>query len=552
MDERPLDRAEVVVVGGGHNGLICAAYLARAGLDVCVVEKNETCGGALYSTSRAGVTLELGAVDHSTIVASPIPEELELERHGLEYIYRTNNAMHLFGDGTEIAIAADPKDTARSIAQVDEADASAWFELVDLSRRLMGLTAELSNGRNVPMSVALRAGRLALGRKGRPLMELATMPVADLAQKWFRSPHMRALAIFRTAFSGLPASYPGTGAFFCLTPAGHGRRYARPRGGSPAFVAALERAVTSAGGRIEPGFAVSTVTQRSDGWEVRSRQGSMLHASRAVVSAIPPQDLVLDMIQPHDAIPAKLRQRFERVEVVSGNLSQFGIASVLRERPDLGVVEGSGFEGSMLWLLADPSAALESQAAALTGDLAPRPSVIVTIPSIVDVSLGKPPNASMWINSFMAHQLDRVGGWESARAEAADTVWATIEACLPGLRDRVTESILMTPDDLSARTGATNAATHLAPTLDQLLGDRPVRGSAQHRLGVPGIYLTGAGTHPGPSVSGLPGRACAEAVLADLARSNGRGRRAQRARWMGAERSRARNLVRLTRQVRSG
>lgn len=545
-----LDRADVVVVGGGHNGLICAAYLARAGLDVCVVEKNATCGGALFSTTRAGVTLELGAVDHSTIVASTIPEELELEEHGLEYLYRTVSAMHLFGDGTQIAIAATAEDTARSIARVDEADAQAWLELADISRRLMALTAELSRGRSVPMEVALRAGRLALGRRGRPLVDLATMPVVELAEKWFRSPHVRALAIFRSGFSGLPPWYPGTGAVFCLTPAGHGRRFARPRGGSAAFVGALERALTSAGGRIERDFPVSTVTHQPEGWAVASESGSRLLATRAVVAAIPPQDLLLDMIRPRDAVPPDLRRRFERIEVVSGNLSQFGLAAALSRRPDLAELEGTAFEGSMLWLLADPSAAFASHAAALAGTVPAMPGAVVTFPSIVDPSIAASPAASVWINGFVAHQLARPGGWAAARSEVAENIWTTVESCLPGLRDLVTDSVMMTPADLTARTGALNAGLHVSATLNQLLGGRPVRGCADHRSGVDGIYLTGAGTNPGPSISGLPGRACAEAVLADLGSDDRRGRWGHRARMLGPEWSRARNLAKLAREIR--
>ena len=151
-------RAEVVVVGGGHNGLVCAAYLARAGLDVLVVERNSRCGGALFSTTKDGFTLEHGAVDHSTIIGSTIPDELELERHGLDYVYRTAAALHLYGDSVQIAIAETADDTARSIAEVDAADASAWMELAALSGKLLALTGELSRDPPVPLEAAQRLG----------------------------------------------------------------------------------------------------------------------------------------------------------------------------------------------------------------------------------------------------------------------------------------------------------------------------------------------------------------------------------------------------------
>ena len=156
LDGSTSSRAEVVVIGGGHNGLVCAAYLARAGLDVMVVERNSRCGGALFSTTKDGFTLEHGAVDHSTIIGSTIPDELELERHGLDYLYRTAAALHLYGDGVQIAIAESAEDTARSIAEIDAADAAAWMELAALSSRLLALTGELSQDPPVRMDAAQR------------------------------------------------------------------------------------------------------------------------------------------------------------------------------------------------------------------------------------------------------------------------------------------------------------------------------------------------------------------------------------------------------------
>src|SRR5262245_5974603 len=225
-----------------------------------VVERNSRCGGALFSTTKDGFTLEHGAVDHSTIVGSTVPEELDLFRHGLDYVYRTASALHLYGDGVQIAIAETAEDTAKSIAEVDAADAAAWMELAALSSKLLALTGELSRDPPVPLEAAQRLGRVALGRAGRPIIELARSSAVEVAERWFRSPHLRALAVFRSQFSGLPPWYPGTGAVFCLTPGGHGRRLGRPRGGSRAFVAALQSALTGFGGRVRGDFAVDRVS----------------------------------------------------------------------------------------------------------------------------------------------------------------------------------------------------------------------------------------------------------------------------------------------------
>jgi beta-carotene ketolase (CrtO type) len=245
-------------------------------------------------------------------------------------------------------------------------------------------------------------------------------------------------------------------------------------------------------------------------------------ATRAVVSAIPPQDTVLRLIDP-DAVPAKVRRRFERVEVVSGNLSQFTLAAALRGRPPLGHLT-PGFAGSQLWLLPEPACALHNAAAALTGTLARRPGVLLTFPSVLDPSAAPDGAATAWINGFVAHHLATDGGWERGATVASERVWATVETCLPGVQSLVTEEVFTSAEDLTRRTGAVNAGAHVSTIISQLLGGRPARGSADHRSGIDGLYLTGAGTNPGPSISGLPGRACAEAVLADLAGTDGLGR----------------------------
>ncbi len=548
IDPLPGDaRAEVVVIGGGHNGLVCAAYLARAGVDVLVLERNSRCGGALFSTTTDGFTLEHGAVDHSTIIGSTIPDELELARHGLDYVYRTASALHVYGDGVQIAIAESAEETARSIAEVDNADAEAWLELVALSSKLLALTGELTRDPPVPMEPAQRLGRVALGRTGRPILELARSSAVEVAEKWFRSPHLRALAVFRSQFSGLPPWYPGTGAVFCLTPAGHGRRYGRPRGGSRAFVDALQSAVLGLGGRVRCDFPVSRVTRADGGgWRIEaggSNAAETVVATRAVVSALPPQDTVLRLID-SDAVPPRVRRRFQQVEVVSGNLSQFTLAATLRGPPPVGHLR-AGFEGSQLWLLPDPSCALDNASAALAGTLAARPGVLLTFPSLLDPSAAPDGAATAWINGFVAHRLDSEGGWQKGAERASRRVWETVESCLPGVQELVTGSVFTSSEDLTRRTGAVNAGAHVSTILTQLLAGRPARGSADHRSGIDGVYLTGAGTNPGPSISGLPGRACAEAILTDLA-TGGWGRVRRPSSAIERELSRWRRLSALT------
>ncbi len=299
---------DVVVVGGGHNGLICAAYLARAGLDVIVVEQNDGAGGALMSSEWEGYRLEHGAVEHTAVLTSGVIDELGLEDLGLSYRTRDVAAIHLFGDGASVTIGRTVEATAESIASISARDARAWTDLSERSAPLLRAFAIASGGWVPPMSVATRVARAIGGRDAAPLVDLAQMSVIDLATKWFESPHVRALAIFRASFLGLPPWAPGTANAFLLTTGGHGRRLGRPLGGSRAFVAALAAAVTDGGGVVRCGFRVESVSRRGAGWTVRSTAGEEITARRAVVSAIPPQDFVLRLLSPADVVPTSTRR----------------------------------------------------------------------------------------------------------------------------------------------------------------------------------------------------------------------------------------------------
>jgi phytoene dehydrogenase-like protein len=172
----------------------------------------------------------------------------------------------------------------------------------------------------------------------------------------------------------------------------------------------------------------------------------------------------------------------------------------------------------MLWLAAQPSDCLAGYAAARAGTLAERPALAFTFPSVLDPSAAPVGEATVWANAFVAQRLGDGGSWDEAAPELARRVWATAGACLgTPLAPLVRRQVVTTPAVLAARTGAENPGNHLAPTLDQSLGWRPVRALGGHRTPWPGRYLGGAGTHPGGSVSGEPGRLAARAVLADLA-----------------------------------
>ncbi len=533
------DDVDVAVVGGGHNGLVCAAYLARAGLDVVVLEAGDRAGGALWSTTWDGYTLERGAVEHTSILTSGVVEELDLAAHGLRYVTRTTAAAHLFGDGTRIVIEDTAEATAASIAEVSKDDARAWVELAELSAPLLQAFALASEGWIPPPGVATAFARAVAGRRSTELVELTRMSVVDVAGRWFESPEVRALAIFRAAFSSLAPWTPGSASAFLLTVAGHGRRFGRPIGGSQALVDALVASVSAAGGAVRCGAAVDAVCRVGGRWQVRTRAGDTVSARRAVVSAMAPKPFLLGLLAA-GSLSSRQRRRIEAVREVVDNVSQLTLAAAITDAGRLPALGRPELDAGPMWLLPSPASATEAYDAALFGRLPTAPSTLVTFPSVADPSAAPPGGATMWANSFTARTLyDRP--WAASGAAASEGVWRSIAACLGDVRDGAVHEVLTTPDDLTAHNGAENAGNHVAPLPDQLLGARPARRFG-HRTPIDGIFLTGAGTHPGGSISGAPGRACARTVLDALGGGTSRIQRGGRV---------ARQVVRSARAGRS-
>jgi beta-carotene ketolase (CrtO type) len=540
------ESVDVVVVGGGHNGLVCAAYLARAGLDVVVVEQNDVPGGALMWSEWQGHLLEHGAVEHTAVLASGVIDDLGLEDLGLEYRTRDVAAIHLFGDGTNVTIGRSVEATAESLATISARDARAWTELSERSAPLLRAFAIASDGWVPPMSVATRIARTIGGRDADELVELVQSSVLDVAMRWFESPQVRALAIFRASFLGLPPWAPGTANAFLLTTGGHGRRLGRPVGGSRAFVDALAAAVTSGGGGVRCGFRVESVDRAGAGWTVRSTAGEQITARRAVVSAIPPQDFVLRLLSPADVVPPATRRRLEALEIVASNVSQLTVAAALDTSDCIPTFGDPDSDQCTLWLLSEPPAAVDTYTAISLGLVPSSPGTLVAFPTSVDPGLAPAGRATMWANAVTARQLHG-RTWEEAAGEATDGVWRTIDACLPDIRSHVVHEVLTSPSDLTARTGADNPGNHIAPIPAQSLGTRPTRRMGNYATPIDGIFVTGAGTHPGGGINGASGRACANAVLRSIGshRTVRRvGRASAIARQLGASITAARQLRR--------
>ena len=315
------------------------------------------------------------------------------------------------------------------------------------------------------------------------------------------------------AHSQQPPGDPGTAVGAIAMAGSHGEPMARPVGGSRATVDALVASLRAAGGELRCGAAVERVeTARGRAVAVHAG-GERLPATRAVVSAIDARRLFLGLMAPED-VPDGLRDELRRIHVGGRNVSELKVDAVLAgPAPEPGP---PGFGGALM-LSPNTLADMERAFAEIQlGRIPARPTVMIAFPSALEPGWAPEGRGAVWLSAFVPWRRED-GPWSADALESAsDAVWATAERAL-GAAMPVAERRITGPDDWVARTGNPNACpNHVEMSVDQLLAARPSPSLARYRTPVEGLYLTGAGTHPGGGVTGLPGRNAAIEIQADL------------------------------------
>lgn len=525
---------DIVVVGGGHNGLTAAAYLARGGLDVAVLEKNAVVGGAAlteefhpgYRNSVASYTVSL--LDPGVI------RDLDLHRHGLQIIERPAANFLPLSPDKALLWPYGMEAKQKALAEFSPRDAQRYPAYDAALERAAGLLRDLTRkpppnagGGLKELLKGAGLGRRILGLPiddQRLLVDLFTKSVSDFLDQWFENEHVKALF----AFDGIVGSYvaPSTpGTAYVLLHHCFGEVNGKPGvwghavGGMGAITQAMARAAEAAGAIIRceaPVARVVVENGRAIGVELAS--GEIVRA-RAVAANVGPKLLFRDLI-PASAVAPETRDRFVCIKTGSGT---FRMNVALTELPDFtarpsreaGPHHGAG-------IVIAPTVAYMERAYldARRDGWAREPVVEMLIPSVIDPTLAPKDRhvASLFVQ-HVAPQLPGGRSWENPREKErfADIVLETVTMHAPNFRRSILATQILSPLDLETRFGLVDGDIfHGQLSLDQLFSMRPVLGHADYRMPLPRLYLCGSGAHPGGGVTGLPGRNAAREILKDL------------------------------------
>lgn len=526
---------DVLILGAGHNGLVCATYLAKAGLRVAVLEKNAVPGGAAL-TEEFHPGFRNSVASYTVSLLNPkVIHDLDLHAHGLKIVERPvanfwpvdaeRGLIFPYGMAArQAAIAEFSQHDAQRLPRYD----AVLEEAAALLRELVLMTPPNSL---VPGDLLtwLKLARKLLGcsrEQQRTLLELFTSSAAEFLEHWFENETVKAAF----AFDGVVGTFasphtPGTA--YVLLHHCFGEVNGKPGvwghavGGMGAITQAMAHAAKAAGARLELNAPVAEILgENGHVTGLRLADGEILRAPR-VAAAIPPKLLFRDLVRP-GLVPEEEHQRFTSIRCGSGT---FRMNVALSELPDFRCRPGREQQSHHgAGIVIGPTIDYLDRAyhSAATNGWSDEPIVEMLIPSTLDPTLAPPGQhvASLFVQHVMPH-LPAPRSWQdpAEKAAFAERVIDTVTKHAPNFRSSVLAMQVLSPLDLEQRFGLVDGDIfHGQLRLGQLFNTRPVLGAANYRLPLKGLYLCASGAHPGGGVTGVPGHNAAREILKDVKR----------------------------------
>jgi phytoene dehydrogenase-like protein len=528
---RGTEQYDAVIVGAGHNGLVCAGYLARAGLTVKVVEKRGIVGGAAVTEEfhpgfRNSVCSYVVSLLHPQVI-----KDLDLAAHGLVILDRPSGYLCLLPGATSLRLPRDVNVAKRHIARLSTRDAEAYAkldkELCEIGMALRSVMAEPPpnfGGGLADLWQALKLGnklRALPGSLQAALAELMTASIGDYLEARFERDEVKGALGFEGVIGNFASPYhPGT-AYVLLHHMfgevnGEPAAWGHAVGGMGAITQAMARSAASRGADIETDAPVrEIIVEGGKAKGVVLTDGRTIRAG-IVAGNVHPQLLFLKMMD-GGLLPDDFRRRIAHWRSRSAT---FRMNIALSELPRFSALDGGDpvehMKGS---INISPSLGYLQRAFddARASGWSKAPVISMNVPSVLDDTLA--PQGGHVASLFCQHfdfELPDGRTWDDAKEAAADLIIDTVAEHAPNLKRAIVGRQVLSPLDLEREFGLIGGDIfHGAIHLDQIFSQRPAAGYADHRTPIGGLYLCGSGAHPGGGVTGLPGRNAARAILKD-------------------------------------
>jgi phytoene dehydrogenase-like protein len=525
---------DVIIIGGGHNGLVTAFYLAKAGFKPLVLERRDLVGGAA-TTEEFYPGFRCSTLAHSVGPLRPeIVRDLELAQHGLKFVASEVSAAALSPDGRALLLYEDDKRSAHEVSSFSAKDSAKYMEFQESLQkigRVIGEALKLSppdidDPSRGDLWGMLQTGR-ALRKLGKPdmyrVLRWGPMAVADLVAEFFETELLRATIAARGIFGTFLGPWSAGSSLVLLI-----RSAADPHpagsagfaiGGMGAVTQAMAAAARKAGAEIRTGTEVVEVKITNGAANgVVLANGEEISA-KAVISNADPKRTLLKLVDPTHLSPdfvMKLQHYRMPGTVAKVNLALSGLptftalkngnSSALRGRihigPEIDYLERAFDESKY-------------------GNFSPHPYLEIAIPSLTDASLAPQGKHVMSIYVQYAPFKLKDTDWATQRGPFGDTVVKKLSEYAPGLPDLILHRQVITPQDLEDTYGLTGGHIfHGELALDQFFTMRPLLDWARYRTPIPKLYLCGSGTHPGAGLTGGSGANAAREILKELRKSS--------------------------------
>jgi phytoene dehydrogenase-like protein len=530
------NRFDAVVVGGGHNGLTCACYLAKSGLSVGVFERRGILGGAAV-TEEFHPGFRNSTASYTVSLLNPkVIRDLRLAEHGLKILERPMQNFLPLPDGRALVAGPDSARTLESVRTFSARDAErlpAYYQTLDAAVEMLRRQLLETPPAN-PRRLRDLWGAVQLGRHFRKLAapvqrdihELFTRSAGDLLDHWFETDAVKALFGFDAVVGNYASPYTPGSAYVLLHHVfgevnGKTGVWGHAVGGMGAITQAMAAEARRLGVTLETDAPVRRIiTSQGRATGIELDDGRVIEA-KAIAANLGPKPLFLGLLADAD-LPAEFRARIERMRVGSAT---FRMNVALSELPKFSAAprnDGGAHLGS--GIIIAPSLEYMDRAfaeARLTG-MSQAPIIEMLIPSTLDQTLApKGAHVASLFCQHFSYKLPNGRDWRQERQRAVDLIFTTVDSYAPNFRASIVGHSALSPIDLERTLGlAGGDIFHGALGLDQLWAARPMLGYGDYRTPLKSLYLCGAGAHPGGGVTGIPGHNAAREMLRDgLSRS---------------------------------